>query len=202
MKTIRIDGIDYELGTEAANQALSKWQAKTDAAIAEATSKLEKKTQENEKLQAKLDEALETVKKKDAEIAELPKKVAAQAKARAELESQARKVLGAKAKLDADDTKLRMAVIAKVSPDAKLDGKSPAYIEARFDAALESFEAREDEDEPSPVDEVREDVENVDDDADEGDSKRVDSDAAYERMRTDGHTAWQKTLKRNNIEVP
>lgn len=203
VKIIRIDGIDYEVGTDAAAQALSKWQAKTDAAIAESDKKVALSLEANEKLQAKLDEALETVKKKDAEIAELPKKLAASMKARAELETQARKVLGSKAKLDADDTKLRAQVIAKVSPDAKLEGKSPAYVEARFDAALESFESAEHEDaeerDTDANDEAREDVENVDGEEDE---VRVDAEASYNAMRKSNAAAWQKTLKKHNIEVP
>lgn len=202
MKKIRIDGVDYEVGTEAFEQAISKWQAKMDAAIEANEKSQEALLGENEKLQAKLDEALETIKKKDAEIAALPAKVAEQTKARAELESKARTVLGPKAKLDADDTKLRMAVIAKVSPEAKLDGKSPAYIEARFDAALEAFEASTDEDgeEPNAVAKARADLENVDEEGDP-DDKRIDSVEAYEKMRKENSEAWKRTLKRGGIEV-
>lgn len=214
MKTIRIDGIDYELGTDAANQALSKWQAKTDAALEAAEKQTQALVEANEKLQAKYDEAKSTIEKKDAEIAELPKKLAVSMKARADLEQQAIKVLGSKAKLDADDTKLRAQVIAKLAPEAKLDGKSAAYIEARFDAGFEAFmkkkgkkageedeEEEEDEEKMDANDEAREDLETVDaDDSDDG--ERVDSAAAYERMIKTGQQAWQTTLKKNSIEVP
>ena len=141
MKTIRIDGVDYEVGTEAFAQALQKYQAKMDSTIETLSKDLETKDAEMEKLQAKLDEAGESMKKKDAEIAELPKKLTEKISARSELEAKARKVLGAKAKLDSDDAKLRLAVIQKINPTFKADGKSEAYIEARFDAALESVRA-------------------------------------------------------------
>jgi len=201
VKTIRIDGIDYEVGTEAAAQALAKWQAKTDEALAKADQIAAEAKAHAEKLQAKLDEALETVKKKDAEIAELPKKLAEQMKARAELEQKARTVLGAKAKLDADDTKLRVQVIAALSEGFTGAGKSPAYIEARFDAALEQFEARQDEaDDEDAVSKAREDVESVETE-DDADEKVVDSAAAYAKMRKDNADAWKRTLKRGGIEI-
>lgn len=217
MKTIRIDGIDYDLASDAAGQALSQWQAKTDAALASAEKAHLDLLEANEKLQAKFDEAKSTIEKKDAEIAELPKKLAVSLKARADLEQQAVEVLGPKAKLDADDTKLRAQVVAKLSPDAKLDGKSQAYIEARFDAGFEAFmkkkgkkkmagaddEEEMDEEKTDANDEAREDVENVDGASDEEqDEKRYDSEASYERMRKSASTAWQNTLKRHNIEVP
>lgn len=216
MKTIRIDGIDYELGTEAAAQALSKWQAKMDAALATAEKAHNDLLEANEKLQAKFDDAVATLAKKDAEIAEMPKKLAVQMKARADLEQQAVQVLGPKAKLDADDTKLRMQVIAKLSPEAKLDGKSASYIEARFDAGFEAFMKKkgkkseeDDEDEEyedmkmkkkDANDEAREDLENVDDSDDE--DVRMDSSESYARMVKNHQSQWQQTLKRAGIEVP
>jgi hypothetical protein len=197
VKTIRIDGVDYEVGSDAFAQALAKHQEKTDEAMAAAQAMLDRKDEAIEKLQAKLDEALETVKKKDAEIAELPKKLIAETKARAELEQKARTVLGAKAKLDADDTKLRIQVISALTEGFSSAGKSPAYIEARFDAALEQFDARADEDE-DVVAKARQDVENVDDNEDEA---PLDSSEAYLKMRKDNASAWKHTLKRGGIEV-
>ena len=211
MKTIRIDGIDYDLASDAAGQALSQWQAKTDAALASAEKAHLDLLEANEKLQAKFDEAVATIAKKDAEIAELPKKVAAQAKARADLEQQAIQVLGPKAKLDSDDLKLRAQVISKLSPEAKLDGKSAAYIEARYDAGFEAFmkkkkaKASEEEDEEEEKmdanDEAREDIENVDEEGDAEDAgDRLDSSEAYLRMVKDSQSAWQRTLKKAGIE--
>lgn len=214
MKTIRIDGIDYDLASDAAGQALSQWQAKTDTALASAEKAHLDLLEANEKLQAKLDEAVETIEKKDAEIAELPKKLAVSMKARADLEQQAIEVLGSKAKLDADDTKLRAQVVAKLSPEAKLDGKSQAYIEARFDAGFEAFmkkkakkagaeddEEMMDEEKKDANDEAREDVENVDAEGDD-DGERLDSTESYSRMVKNNQTLWQQTLKRSGIEVP
>lgn len=213
MKFIRIDGIDYELGTDAASQAMTKWQAKTDAALEAAEKQSLSLMEANEKLQAKFDEAVATIAKKDAEIAELPKKLAVSLKARADLEQQAVEVLGPKAKLDADDTKLRAQVLAKLSPEAKLDGKSPAYIEARFDAGFEAFmkkkgkkkagaeEEEDDEEKMDANDEAREDLETVDAD-DSADDERLDSGAAYDRMIKNGQQAWQNTLKKHSIDVP
>lgn len=214
MKFIRIDGIDYELGTDAASQAMTKWQSKTDAALEAAEKHSISLMEANEKLQAKFDEAVETIAKRDAEIAELPKKLAVSLKARADLEQQAIEVLGPKAKLDADDTKLRAQVIAKLAPEAKLDGKSPAYIEARFDAGFEAFmkkkgkkkagaeEEEDDEEKMDANDEAREDLETVDADESDDDGERADSAVAYERMIKNGQQAWQNTLKKHSIDVP
>jgi septum formation inhibitor MinC len=214
VKTIKIDGIDYEVGTDTASQALSQWQSKTDAALATAEKANNDLLEANEKLQAKFDEAQATIAKKDAEIAELPKKLAVQLKARADLEAQAVQVLGPKAKLDADDTKLRAQVIAKLAPEAKLDGKSAAYIEARFDAGFEAFmkkkgkkakgedEEEDDEEKMDANDEAREDLETVDAEDGADDEERVDSSVAYTRMVKSGQSAWQATLKKHSIEVP
>ena len=198
MKTIRIDGVDYEVGTEAFAQALQKYQAKMDSTIETLSKDLETKDAEMEKLQAKLDEAGESMKKKDAEIAELPKKLTEKISARSELEAKARKVLGAKAKLDSDDAKLRLAVIQKINPTFKADGKSEAYIEARFDAALETFDA--DEGSEQALSDARTTVdpaENTDTDT----TEEVDADGAYKKMRNDNAAAWKRTLKRGGIEV-
>lgn len=196
---IRIDGVDYEVSTEQTVQAFARLEKQHADALAASESKTKVALAENEKLQAKLDEATESLKKKDAEIAELPKKLSEKLTARAELEAKARKVLGPKAKLDADDAKLRLTVIQKINPTFKADGKSEAYIEARFDAALETFDAQDEDSEQALADARKavDPTENVDTDT----TEEADAEVAYKKMRADNADAWKRTLKRGNIEV-
>lgn len=137
----RIDGITYEFTTEQGQQAFEKYEktqtaaleaARKDAADAKATA---------EKVQAKLDEATDTLKKRDEEIKAMPAKLRADMSARAALEAKAKKVLGDDVKLDGLDTKaVQLKVLEQLKPDKKFDGKSAEYIESRFDAAVEAFD--------------------------------------------------------------
>lgn len=59
-------------------------------------------------------------------------------RARVALEVEARKHLGADAKLDGvSDLDVRRQVIGKLAPECKLDGRTEAYILARYDAEVE-----------------------------------------------------------------
>lgn len=89
-----------------------------------------------EKASARADSAEKQIKDLNAQLAEAPAKALAAAKIRAELESKAREVLGAEEKFDGkDDDALRLAVVEKLAGE-KFEGKSPAYVEARFDAEI------------------------------------------------------------------
>jgi len=193
---IRIDGVDYEVSNEQTVQAFARLEKQRADALAAAESAAKTASEVAEKLQAKLDEAGEALKKKDAELAELPKKIAEKIAARSGLETKARQVLGAKAKLDGDDAKLRIAVIQKINPAFDGAGKSEAYIEARFDAALETFADGE------CSAQVLSDARTAVDPAENTDAtEEVDADAAYQKMRKDNADAWKRTLKRGGIEV-
>lgn len=116
-----------------------------DPGMEKKVDELEKKLQalqaEHEATCAKLDaaneklEAVEAAKNERKDADEFRQAV----KARVELERQAAPILGDESKLDAmDDLEIRKAVVAKLCPKADLADKTEAYIEARYDAALES----------------------------------------------------------------
>lgn len=137
MKTFeKIDGVDYEVGTDAHKAAAGR---RDEAAKADKT--------EREKLQARADKGETDAKSEktradtaEAELGKLRKD--ASDKARAALEVQARKVLGAAQKFDAVDGKpmtdaaIRLAVAQKANPELKFDGKGDAYAEVLFDMAI------------------------------------------------------------------
>lgn len=122
----RIDGVDYEVGTDAHKAACERRDSMVKSA-----------KDAQDKLQARADAAEADLAKAKAEIAELPKKISAQAAIRADLETKARKVLDAETKLDGlTEAEIRSLVVTKARPEMKLDGKSEAYVEALFDVAV------------------------------------------------------------------
>lgn len=122
---IKIDAVDYEVSEQAA-QAFAAHEAKHAGDLAKAQARADQ-------LEADLAKA-----RADADPAKLGELVAA----RVALEGAAGRVLGSEFKADGkSDDEIRRAVIAKVAPEAKLDGRSPEYVAARFDAALESADA-------------------------------------------------------------
>lgn len=136
MKIEKIDGVDYEIGTDAHKAAAVR---RDEAVKADKT--------EREKLQARADKGETDAKSEktradtaEAELGKLRKD--ASDKARAALEVQARKVLGAAQKFDAVDGKpmtdaaIRLAVAQKANPELKFDGKGDAYAEVLFDMAI------------------------------------------------------------------
>lgn len=116
---------------------------------------------EHEATCAKLDAANERleaveVNKNDRKDADEFRKAVLQ---RVELERQASPVLGDDVKLDAmNDLDIRKAVVAKLCPKADLAHKTDAYLEARYDAALESYVADE-----KGLEKLEEEVKNKDD---------------------------------------
>lgn len=115
-----------QLGDAVSNLAAAESKADSaDAKVVEVQAKLDAASEEKQALQAKLDAATD------------PSTVQARVDARVALETEAKKVLGEKFSKDDNDEDMRKAVILAVQPEAKLDGKENAYLEARFDAALE-----------------------------------------------------------------
>ena len=193
--TIKIAGISFQTDDATLAQAFEKFDADTRAQIAGLEKQIAEAKGAGEKLQAKLDAETEQLAKAKEELKTLPEKLRADAKARLVLEGTAKKVLGDKAKLDAlKDDEIRAKVLAKLSPKLDTAGKSAEYIGARFDAAIEAFEAaaaeeHADEGERTVADlraaaEDREDDESDGDDNDEP-AGRVDAQGAYERMLKD-----------------
>lgn len=129
----RIDGVDYEVGTEPHKAAVLRRdaaeKAAKDAAIA---------------LQARADAAEADKTKLAAQVAELsdPARLDAAVTARAALVEQARKVLGAEAKFDGkSDIEIKAMVAAKVYPSLRLDAKDAVRVETLFEAAMLSVAA-------------------------------------------------------------
>jgi hypothetical protein len=133
--TLKIDGVDFKMPAQAA-QAVTRQLAIKD-------SKIEELTAENGKLAGKYDALASDAKKAGEALkaARDPKAIAALVNARVDLVEKARTVLGDEFKPDAmTDREIKAAVVSKLSPGAKLDGKSDDYVNARFDAAMESSE--------------------------------------------------------------
>ena len=145
MVKVRIDGVDFEMD-ESAGQAVSKLQARLDAADEAAT--VAKK--DAAEAQAKADKAAEDLaaERKAREDALSDDAVRTAVKARVALETTAAKVLADDTvKLDdMSDDDIRKAVILKVSPAAeqKLDGADAAYLVARYDAAVDGWQQAQD----------------------------------------------------------
>lgn len=137
---IKLDGIDYEASPEVAN-ALTKAQARADAAESTAKAAAEKAAADvaaaqalTTKATARADEAEAALKKHQAE---LPNAV----KARVELVGVAGRILKADALKDTmTDDEIRRAVIVAKHPDVKLDGQTPEYVRARFDLIAEQLD--------------------------------------------------------------
>lgn len=132
LKKVNLDGIEYDAAPEVVN-ALTKAQARADAA----EDGLNAATAEKDKLAAERDnfkERLDAAEKVDHTAA-----IADGVKVRVTL-------LGVAARVDKSincdglsDIEIKKAVITKKFPKAELDGKSDAYITARFDGIVEDL---------------------------------------------------------------
>lgn len=130
----RIDGIEYDVGTDAHRAA----GVRRDEADKARTVELSTLKSERDKQQARADKAEADAKKAGEELkaATDVKRLDELAAARATLLTGARAILGAEVKLDGkSDAEIKREVAAKANPTLKLDGKSDAYVEALFDAA-------------------------------------------------------------------
>lgn len=144
LKQIRLDGVEYQAEAKVI-ESYTKEKERADAAekLVDATKAEVKKV--SDEAQARLD-AAETEKKDlktrlDAADAELPAKIAAGVKARLKI-TGALSAAKVEFKEDASDDELKILAIQAVSPEFKLDGRSSDYLNARFDAACETLEAR------------------------------------------------------------
>jgi hypothetical protein len=136
--TVRVDGIEYPAAPEI-ERHITKQAERIDALIVERDAA---KT-EAEKLKAKADEMkaeMEKIKEERSDEA-----IREAAKARVALERTAARVLGDDAELDdKSDREIQEAVIKAVHKDANLDDASDVYVQARFDAAIDTHKAHGD----------------------------------------------------------
>lgn len=123
MKTERIDGVDYEVGTPAHQEAVCR----RDAAETERQKRADALQAERDAAVAKADEA---VKRADALEKSIPELVGARVAL-----VQLAKDHGVETKADASDDDIRKAILVKVAPGLSLEGKSPEYIRAALDFA-------------------------------------------------------------------
>lgn len=139
---IVINGVEYEVSDQVA-QALTRERADHAEQLATVRKDLADARADGERNKAKLDAANDalTAEKKARADATDPKLFAERVNARVALLVQARSVLPADTKLDGmTDRDIKIAVLGKLVPDTKLDGKVDAYIDARFDMAIEAHE--------------------------------------------------------------
>lgn len=128
MNVERIDGVDFEIGTEQHKAAI-----KLRDQVAGLNSALDK-------AQGRADSAEEQIKVLSAENAALkdPARIDAAVSARAALLEMARK-LSPEVKADGlSDHEIRVAALNAARPELKLDGKSAEYVAAAFDVATAS----------------------------------------------------------------
>lgn len=139
LKTVVLDGIEYQAAPEVVN-ALQRAIQRGDAAEA-AQAKAES---DRDSLQAKLDEAQAKIEELEA-LRDDTSKLQEAVKARLELERTAAKFLPKDAKLDGlTDRQVREAVIKAKHPKFDGEGLSDVYVQARFDAIVESEPTRDD----------------------------------------------------------
>ncbi len=135
-KKITLDGVDFEVSEQVA-QAVQKLTARCDA--------LGEEIQQAKARADKAEEDLAAEKKARAD-AENPERLRERVDARLTLEREAAPILGDETKLDAmADDEIKAAVVMATAADkdgikAKLDGCDPAYLQARYDSAVESWE--------------------------------------------------------------
>jgi hypothetical protein len=134
MKTIRIDGVDYQ-GEETLVLKYTEQQKRADAA----EKALEKAAVEHKDAISRLEAERDTAKDR-ADKAEAEAKKAREDAASAVSADRA----GVEVKDDMADLDIKKAVITAVFPKADLKDKDEAYISARFDSALEMLESHAD----------------------------------------------------------
>ncbi len=120
----KVGGVEYEVGTDAHSDAVSR----RDAAEAEAKASHEKVVAERDVLKTQVAEL-------QARVAAMPSEFEAAFTAKLALLDKAR-AAGAEVRTDMSDDEIRGAVVAKRLPSMDLEGTSSDYIAAAFDIAL------------------------------------------------------------------
>lgn len=159
MKTERIDGVDYEVGSTAWEQARKRRQDSRDAALAQLKADLQIVTKDKDTAIGRADAAEAQVKKLTADLvtANDPKTVAARVDARARLINQAEKIYAKngkrfdslRGKLTKDGTEsdagvsassstdeMLVELVKEMDPSIDLKGKTPDYIQGLFSAMI------------------------------------------------------------------
>lgn len=143
-KTIKVDSVTFEVEGQLHEALTAKFDAHSaEVEALEASQKDLGNQVQTEK--ARADAAEEKLAEVEAKLdaAVSPEAVAAAVSARVALETIGKDALGDEFNSDASDEDIKRAVVLKVSPSAaeKLDGCSDAYLNARFDAAVEGMDS-------------------------------------------------------------
>lgn len=137
---VNLDGLEYQAAPEVA-KALEKAQSEIAGVRADAENTRADMQKELDSAQAKVDELkkqMDEYKEKRGDSA-----IADAAKARVALLSKASKVVNTDSLLDASDREIMAAVIAERHDGVDLSEKSDDYVQARFDAVIESIPSNE-----------------------------------------------------------
>jgi hypothetical protein len=148
MKKINLDGVDYE-GEEKLIEFYQTQKKRSDAAEqaletaradhAKVASQL---TAERDALKDRADKAEKEAKEAKALAAD-PKRIDEAVKVKVALYDAADRA-GVEVKDGMTEMDIKKAVVTAVAPNAKLDGRDEVYVQARFDAAVDELESRED----------------------------------------------------------
>lgn len=155
MKTERIDGIEYEIGSVAWAQARERHDSKIAADLASAEKRAKEAETKATAETARADSAEKRVKELEGEL--VPAKLDARVAERAALIERVRLVLGADTKLDGkSDVEIMTATVVKLDPEFKVDaiseGQRETYVRARFESDMRHQKK------PSPVVQARGDA--------------------------------------------
>ena len=181
MKVVKIDGVEYQAEAKVI-ETLTHLQSKLDESDKSRKEDADKAKTDVQTLQGKLDSAKEENEKLKKDMKDLsdsiPKQIEEGVKSKLILAETAKKA-GVEIKADASDEDIRKEVILKAFPNSKdkLDKADPAYIQARFDAAVELLvksEENRNDNTTDTADLIHKDTEEV-----------VDSDKARENMIED-----------------
>lgn len=178
----RIDGVDYEVGTDAHRAAV----ARRDEAEKARAKELADLKADRDKQQARADKAEADGKKvaADLEAAKDVKRIDALVNARTSMFTKARSILGADFKLDGlAEVEIKRAVALKDNPALKLDGKPEAYIDALYEAAIARLDSSDERDDATEA------LANLRRDGRDGRTQRNDGMSAYQRALEDAEKA-------------
>jgi hypothetical protein len=149
MKSIRIDGVDYQ-GDEGLILNYNSERKRADTAEKALEQERTDRKTAYSKLEAERDTAKDRADKAEAEAKQAkadaalsPERLNAAVKEKLALYDAVDRA-GVEIKDDMADTDIKRAVITAVFPVAKLDGKDEAYLSARFDSAVEVLANRAD----------------------------------------------------------
>ncbi len=136
--TVRVDGIEYEVSPE-----VERHMTRVDEQVTALTTERDQAKADAETSKAKADEAVAELEKLRETYSDQAIREAA--KARVALERTAGKILGDEADLDGmSERDLQEAVVKAVHADADLTEASDVYVQARFDAAVETHKVHAD----------------------------------------------------------